>query len=105
MVQRIQPYILLLSLVIALWLLFYSRFVRKVNFMSLLMNSTLAVIRPLSDHPGFNDVVVAYIGWGGGGWGHLRDIEPQQVSSKKNLGHILIFGRELFHAILKLQVA
>ena len=42
---------------------------------------------------------------GRGGGGHLRDIEPQQVSSKKNLGHILIFGRELFHAILKLQVA
>ena len=32
MVQRIQPYILLLSLVTALWLLFYLRFVYEVNF-------------------------------------------------------------------------
>lgn len=36
--------------------------------------------------------------------GHLRDIEPQHVSSEKSLGHILIFGRELFHTILNIQV-
>lgn len=51
-----------------------------------------------SDHSGFEDVVVAYCSWS------LRDIEPQHVSSEKSLEHILIFGRELFHAILNIQV-
>lgn len=53
-----------------------------------------------SDHWGFEDVVVAYCST----VGHLRDIEPQHVSSEKSLGHILIFGRELFHTILNIQV-
>lgn len=38
----------------------------KLILCHFLLNSTLAVIRPLSDHPGFDDVVVAYSGWGGG---------------------------------------
>ena len=90
MVQRIQPYILLLSLVTALWLLFYLRFVYEVSFMSLFIEQYTCS----RTSPAWLLIVV----------GHLRDIEQQHVSSEKSLGHILTFGRELFHAILNIQV-
>lgn len=100
MVLRIQPYILLLSLVTALWLLFYLRFVYEVNFCHCLLNSTLAGIPPLhpvttEDLKMWGSLIVV---------GHLQDIESQHISSEKSLEHILIFGRELFHAILNIQV-
>ena len=95
MVQRIQPYILLLSLVIALWLLFYLRFVYEVSFMSLFIEqytNPLQYTSPTpSDHSGFEDVVVAYCSWS------LTRFEQQHVSSEKSLGH--------FRAILNLRVA
>jgi len=72
----------------------------KLVFCHFLLNSTLAVIPPLhpvttQDLKMWLSLIVV---------GHLRDIEPQHVSSEKSLRHILIFGRELFHAILNIQV-
>ena len=92
MVQRIQPYILLLSLVTALWLLFYLRFVYKVNFMSLFIEQyvcTFAVIPPLNDHPGFEDVVVAY-----SSWSFTRYWATTSLFWKELGTHILLFGGE-----------
>ena len=65
-----------------------------------LLNSTLAVIPPL--HPETTQYLKMW--WSLIEVGHLLYIEPQNVSSEKSLGHILIFGRELFHAILNIQV-
>lgn len=72
----------------------------KLVLCDCLLNTTLAVIPPL--HPVTTQDLKIW--WSLIVVGHLRDIEPQHVSSEKCLGHILIFGRELFHAILNIQV-
>lgn len=65
MVQRIQPYILLLSLVTALWLLFYLRFVYEVNFyVTVYWTVLLQSFLPYTQWPlRIEDVVVAYCSW------------------------------------------